>query len=622
MAIDLANLPNKTALTLAGTDQIFVNSGGVASDVSVSALTAYVGAAVQPAIDALESELAAPSGAAGVGFDGGTAQDVLDSAKPMQSYTALRAYTGRATSVRITTPGIAGFFLRDSDVVTADNGGTVIVDASGRRWFRLYDGTILLTWFGAVGNATGVTGVGADDSAAIEAALSASTSVNDILIQPGKTYRVTRTLVVVGNKTFRGPDAGTQGFQPAYIYHDSASTGPLFNVTYASSGVCLKNFTVIGGNGSFCITSSNSYVRYEYIRMAAYNGGGIQLLRAGVGSSSSKLINVSWTGPTAATAYTGFEIDVNGGDVWLTGCTGIYGAIGCNIKQGQTIVLDKCSFNKQNIYSGHSNATQFNTAGIKLSGADYKQAISIRNSYIEACTNGIYVEACESLTIEDNLFFDSGASGVVGAYVQYGNSAINLGGTNSKNVTIKNNYIEALSNGDATTTFYALEFGDALNVQFDNNTVKTTGSYGGQWRVGASTTVTMRGNTKLQSGSNPQIDFDPANKIRFVVTGDALAGTWYSATLTAPSTHIASSPVKYRRDALGFVHLKGGVENAPSGGAILTLPTGFRPFQQEGFGVNASGGGGAVSVDTGGTIVLRGGTGTYVYLTGVIFSVT
>lgn len=69
MAIDLANLPNKTALTLAGTDQIFVNSGGVASDVSVSALTAYVGAAVQPVIDALESELAAPTGSSLVGFN-------------------------------------------------------------------------------------------------------------------------------------------------------------------------------------------------------------------------------------------------------------------------------------------------------------------------------------------------------------------------------------------------------------------------------------------------------------------------------------------------------------------------------------------------------------------------
>ena len=48
MAIDLANLPNKTALTLAGSDHIFMNSSGVASDVTVEALTDYVEARVQP----------------------------------------------------------------------------------------------------------------------------------------------------------------------------------------------------------------------------------------------------------------------------------------------------------------------------------------------------------------------------------------------------------------------------------------------------------------------------------------------------------------------------------------------------------------------------------------------
>lgn len=103
-----------------------------------------------------------------VEFDGGSAQDVLDSVKPLGSYAALRAYTGRATSARITARGIGGFFVRDAtDAVTADDGGTVIVDGSGRRWKRLFDGAYHVKWFGAA--ADGAT----DDSAAIRLAIAA-----------------------------------------------------------------------------------------------------------------------------------------------------------------------------------------------------------------------------------------------------------------------------------------------------------------------------------------------------------------------------------------------------------------------------------------------------------------
>ena len=119
----------------------------------------------------LRSDLASTSdaskGAGMVGYDGGTAQDVLDNAKPMANYTALRAYTGRATGVRITQAGLAGFFQRDdADTTSSDNGGTVIVDAAGRRWKRIFDGDVNVQWFGA--------NQGVDSTAAFVAALAAA----------------------------------------------------------------------------------------------------------------------------------------------------------------------------------------------------------------------------------------------------------------------------------------------------------------------------------------------------------------------------------------------------------------------------------------------------------------
>lgn len=77
----------------------------------------------------------------------GTQRDV-EPGIPMRDYGELRAYTGRETRVQITTPSLAGNFrLDDADLVSQDNGGTIIVDASGRRWKRLYDGSAQIAWF-------------------------------------------------------------------------------------------------------------------------------------------------------------------------------------------------------------------------------------------------------------------------------------------------------------------------------------------------------------------------------------------------------------------------------------------------------------------------------------------
>lgn len=137
----------------------------------------------------LRDDLASPGGSAMVGYDGGTAQDVLDGAKPMANYTALRNYTGRATGVRITQSGLAGFFQRDdADTTSADNGGTIIVDASGRRWKRVFDGAVSVKWFGAVGN--GVV----DDTSAIRAAWNSIADGGELTFPSASAYKITDTL--------------------------------------------------------------------------------------------------------------------------------------------------------------------------------------------------------------------------------------------------------------------------------------------------------------------------------------------------------------------------------------------------------------------------------------------
>ncbi len=82
----------------------------------------------------------------------------------LPDYATLRTFLVAATMVHLTNDRISGFFRYDStDVTSADNGGTIIVDILGRRWKRVVDGPYNLQWFGATGD--GVT----NDGPAIDA---------------------------------------------------------------------------------------------------------------------------------------------------------------------------------------------------------------------------------------------------------------------------------------------------------------------------------------------------------------------------------------------------------------------------------------------------------------------
>lgn len=176
---------------------------------------------VQAALAELDNEkvgfarLDDTDGSSLVGYDGGTVQDVMDSAKPIADYVALRAYTGRATSVRITSNGLSGFFYRDdADTTSLDNGGTIIVSSNGKRWKRVFDGAVNVKWFGAKGN--GVL----DDSDAITRAAATGFRViftpgsyfitlasvsGYVQLLPGSSFSNSASFVINGK--FEGADA-------------------------------------------------------------------------------------------------------------------------------------------------------------------------------------------------------------------------------------------------------------------------------------------------------------------------------------------------------------------------------------------------------------------------------
>lgn len=128
-------------------------------------------------------------------------QTTANSARILANIAALQALNVATTSlpvqVQLTSNYVAGdgggIFRYDStDTTTADNGGTVIVDAAGRRWKRQYDGMISVFWFGARGD--GVT----NDTAALQAAINFAQTIKAWLFFPAVTLGYLTTGLTIG----------------------------------------------------------------------------------------------------------------------------------------------------------------------------------------------------------------------------------------------------------------------------------------------------------------------------------------------------------------------------------------------------------------------------------------
>jgi hypothetical protein len=134
-----------------------------------------------------------PGGAIGPAGPDGNVQVLAD-------YAALRSLSAGSYAhalVRGSGSGVGdtlGNFAYDaSDTTSADNGGTTIVDAAARRWKRMYEGDVLVRWFGAVGDGA------ADDTAAVQAAVNAGIAQRKRIVFDQPAHKLSGELDVVGD---------------------------------------------------------------------------------------------------------------------------------------------------------------------------------------------------------------------------------------------------------------------------------------------------------------------------------------------------------------------------------------------------------------------------------------
>lgn len=152
------------------------------------------------------------------------------------SYAQLRAYSGSQTTVNVwgtsnVFDGAAGQFkVKASDTTNADNGGTILVDALERRWYRVYIGDVYPEWFGAKGD--GVT----DDSSSILAAASTQSALGGGRVRLCARYYIGSAITIPRNVLLEG--AYMHGEQlPAATY---GNYDGLASVLLISSDVTLS----------------------------------------------------------------------------------------------------------------------------------------------------------------------------------------------------------------------------------------------------------------------------------------------------------------------------------------------------------------------------------------------
>lgn len=322
------------------------------------------------------------------------------------------------------------------------------------------------------------TGV-ADSTTALRNGLLA----NKYAFLPAGLFTISSTIVITGAPSIIvGAQGGGRDGQISRI--NWTGTGALFSATGAEFGsIYIGHLNIDGGSadGVACIVSERPQSVFEWLNIGpganGYDNPGIRL-QPGAGfdrSWDTAIRHCKYVGPANGTthqhnAYRGYYIEIGGGFCEFADNSAIFGSAGLEIHQGQAIRVNRFITNRQNATYSSETATN-GQMGIKLSGAlgvntRYKPACSIVGCYIEANTNGIYVESCESLTISDNYIADIGEGSSPG---------ITLVNGDCQNVSIRNNQI--LQSLAAAT---AISNASANKVLVINNNIDASGA-GGKW---------------------------------------------------------------------------------------------------------------------------------------------
>ncbi|SMC57628.1 hypothetical protein [Pedobacter nyackensis] len=317
---------------------------------------------------------------------------------------SLAAFTGTINQIRnisgkpyqhasSTDYGTGNWYRDLSDHTSADNTGTILVDADGNRWKRIFTGPISVNWFGAKGD--GIT----DDGTAIQSCFDRAQKFQTIMFEKG-TYKYTAVNLSKTDVSIIGNKANLLGTinigDDTLRTYTSTISGLTF--TLAGNAIQIKNCRklLITGN-VFNGCDKSIYVKPEIT--ATHANAMIEISNGNIFNDVNycfyvdRLATATWM----ATSDCTFSGNVSNNTL----ITAVY----CN-------GIDGLKYNNNVLFFPSDAARRVNKKHHLRIDKQSDWVIVSNNNFFESGEESIYVENCKALNVSGNNFAWTGQKGV------------------------------------------------------------------------------------------------------------------------------------------------------------------------------------------------------------------
>jgi hypothetical protein len=348
-----------------------------------------------------------------------------------------------ATKIATTKGDLLGFSTVPARLAVGSKGKLLTADSSGTTGLSWQYGTYLnvKTVFGAAGDATGTSGVGTDDTAAIQAGLDYIAANGGVLYFPTGKYRITSALSELFTFTalsLGAPSIKGDGSRNSQIYWDGSSSPSTFMMTlrhtdsdvagsHAHSVVEGLGFLPMSGKGGYASGLKLANLAYMSVRDIWSIGLYYGLWLDQVISSHFECLNLRfnsyglWSVGSAVSAITGNSFANNA--LTFTSCI-----IGVNSIGGLTSLDGNITYLGGSVEANGTSGSAGSGYGVKLSSTaqDHPQSCNFFGTYLEL--NGTSGDlggnaATADVWIIDGNTADNNSYGFYGCY--FGRSGSN-----------------------------------------------------------------------------------------------------------------------------------------------------------------------------------------------------
>lgn len=513
----------------------------------------------------------------------------------------------------VTDPGRQGIFYHDAaDTTSADNTGTILVSTTGgKRYKRVVDGVVNVRWFGTVGDGI------ANDTSAIQAAISALNQGQTLLIPPGK-YNITSITI----------------------------SGSYINIT---GGGTLYNGKLILGAVTYIVIDG---MKFEYANANSGNIG-IELqsaARVEIRNCQFTMMDKAiYAKPIANAAYHQVSrIKIHGNEINGVNYA-VYGVRDTVLNPSREYILGDIHFenNQASCYISHIY-TEGQDGFVCIGNTMFFPGFAEQS---QTKVNNIYIKRANWVVIQSNNLFEAGEDAIVMAQFENANISNNNiawpgqripgSGIRLKEGGRSANYCLSVVNGNNITipTLHGISLEDnCAHINITGNQIRAAGVgsyyYGttplntlnhyGISTVAASDYINISGNQASANiynflGNVRYADNIDSNRNYYTRVNDFSTPTLINGWANYGS---GNATCQYYKDPQSKIHLKGVVSGGSVNTIIFTFPTFYRPSETLILTINTQNGFGKVSIDTSGNVKFINGDPTgYISLCGISFKV-